>query len=189
MCYNVSNNFPDGYYVFDWKCKNGVHLRTLRQFTLRQIWNYTKKIYFSVSFSWCKKAAMTKCLWTYCFETHQRKIMLCGTSNSSMHHFTPFFSSFNSDAFFFFRLPLQESICRRTEALDVFCTSSLTRSIISQLILLVSLRLQMNHRKCIFITQRTLHLNTTAPTWPLILQTMTFPPWEQTPSCKHTSCQ
>lgn len=52
--------------------------------------------YFSMSFSQ-RKTAMTKCLWTYCFETHQRKIMLCGTSNSSMH---PLFSSFKCDAFF-----------------------------------------------------------------------------------------
>ena len=45
--------------------------------------------YFPVNFS-RRKAAMTKCHLTYCFETHQRKIMLCGTSNSSMQHCTPF---------------------------------------------------------------------------------------------------
>lgn len=46
-----------------------------------------ENIFFS---EFLPKTAVTKCLWTYCFETHQRKIMLRGTSNSSAHHYTPF---------------------------------------------------------------------------------------------------
>lgn len=46
-----------------------------------------ENIFFS-EFLW--KTAMTKCLRMHCFERHQRKIMLRGTSNSSIHHYTPF---------------------------------------------------------------------------------------------------
>lgn len=67
--------------------------------------------YFSVSFSQCK-TAMTNCLRIYCFETHQRKIMLCGTSNSSMHHHTPFSPASTLMLVFFLRLLLQESVSR-----------------------------------------------------------------------------
>lgn len=103
----------------DWDSKPERSSRILLQVLLHQLWSQTVEIVFLRVFSWWK-TAVTKCLWTYCFETHQREIMLCGTSNSSMHQFTPLFSA--SIVMQFFQSLQGTFFLCRTVAPSLFCT-------------------------------------------------------------------
>lgn len=132
-----------GHYSVGWE-----HAQNLHQFTLHQIWNYTRKIHSVLFFPSARQQ------WQSAFDSialeHMGKIIPRSTSNSSVNYY-------NADSpasvvmllFFFFRFPLQESISGGAETLIMFSGSGLTQSIIFQLNLLVSPR--MNHWKCILI--------------------------------------